>query len=74
MTELINRTFVASENLSIRETVLAVDRSCSRNGPDQLRTDHNVSGGGDNTVVGDVANDATPQGGVNPRQRGRTNK
>lgn len=71
MTELINRTFVAPENLSIRETVLAVDRSCSRNGPDQLRTDHNVSGG---DVVGDVANDATPQGGVNPRQRGRTNK
>jgi len=28
---------------------------------------------GDNTVEGDVANDATPQGGVNPRQRGRTN-
>ena len=29
---------------------------------------------GENTVEGDVANDTTPQGGVNPRQRGRTNK
>jgi len=29
---------------------------------------------GHNTVEGDVANDTTPQGGVDPRQRGRTNK
>ena len=29
---------------------------------------------GDNTVEGDVANDATPAGGVDPAQRGRTNK
>lgn len=29
---------------------------------------------GDNTVEGDVANDATPQGGIDPQQRGRTNK
>jgi hypothetical protein len=29
---------------------------------------------GENTVEGDVANDTTPQGGVDPRQRGRTNK
>lgn len=30
--------------------------------------------GGDNTVEGDVLNDTTPQGGVDPNQRGRTNK
>lgn len=30
--------------------------------------------GGDNTVEGDVLNDTTPQGGVDPDQRGRTNK
>ena len=29
---------------------------------------------GDNTFEGDVANDTTPQGGVDPSQRGRTNK
>ncbi|TCU09684.1 hypothetical protein [Rhizobium sullae] len=29
---------------------------------------------GENTIEGDVANDTTPQGGINPRQRGRTNK
>ena len=29
---------------------------------------------GENAVEGDVANDTTPQGGVDPRQRGRTNK
>ena len=29
---------------------------------------------GDNTFKGDVENDVTPQGGVNPDQRGRTNK
>jgi hypothetical protein len=29
---------------------------------------------GENTVEGDVANDPTPAGGVDPRQRGRTNK
>ncbi|MEZ2126260.1 MULTISPECIES: hypothetical protein [unclassified Sinorhizobium] len=29
---------------------------------------------GESTVEGDVANDTTPQGGVDPRQRGRTNK
>jgi hypothetical protein len=29
---------------------------------------------GENTFEGDVKNDATPQGGVNPNQRGRTNK
>lgn len=29
---------------------------------------------GDNTVEGDVLNDSTPQGGVDPDQRGRTNK
>jgi hypothetical protein len=28
---------------------------------------------GENTVEGDVLNDTTPQGGVNPDQRGRTN-
>ncbi|WP_018261303.1 hypothetical protein [Methylobacterium sp. WSM2598] len=28
---------------------------------------------GDNTVEGDVANDVTPQGGIDPNQRGRTN-
>ncbi len=28
----------------------------------------------ENTVEGDVANDTTPQGGVDPRKRGRTNK
>jgi len=29
---------------------------------------------GDNTFEGDVKNDTTPQGGINPNQRGRTNK
>jgi hypothetical protein len=29
---------------------------------------------GDNTVEGDVANDVDPAGGVNPNQRGRTNR
>lgn len=29
---------------------------------------------GESTVEGDVANDTTPQGGIDPRQRGRTNK
>jgi hypothetical protein len=29
---------------------------------------------GQNTVEGDVENDTTPQGGVDPRQRGRTNR
>jgi len=29
---------------------------------------------GENTTEGDVANDTTPQGGVDPRQRGRTNR
>ena len=29
---------------------------------------------GDNTFDGDVMNDVTPEGGVNPDQRGRTNK
>ncbi|WP_209424425.1 hypothetical protein [Pararhodobacter sp. SW119] len=29
---------------------------------------------GENTFEGDVKNDTTPQGGVDPRQRGRTNK
>ena len=29
---------------------------------------------GDNTVEGDVLNDTTPQGGIDPDQRGRTNK
>ncbi|PKA41601.1 hypothetical protein [Rhizobium sullae] len=29
---------------------------------------------GENTVEGDVANDTTPQGGIDPRHRGRTNK
>ena len=28
----------------------------------------------DNTVEGDVANDTTPAGGIDPNQRGRTNK
>jgi hypothetical protein len=28
---------------------------------------------GDNTYEGDVGNDATPQGGVDPKQRGREN-
>ncbi|MGY2051908.1 hypothetical protein [Methylobacterium sp. JK268] len=28
---------------------------------------------GENTVEGDVANDVTPEGGVDPNQRGRTN-
>lgn len=30
--------------------------------------------GGDNTFEGDVLNDTTPQGGIDPNQRGRTNK
>lgn len=30
--------------------------------------------GGDNTFEGDVLNDTTPQGGVDPDQRGRTNR
>ena len=29
---------------------------------------------GENTVEGDVMNDTTPQGGVDPNRRGRTNK
>ncbi|WP_410219325.1 hypothetical protein [Paracoccus sp. (in: a-proteobacteria)] len=29
---------------------------------------------GDNTFEGDVSNDTTPQGGIDPQQRGRTNK
>lgn len=29
---------------------------------------------GDNTFEGDVENDATAQGGIDPGQRGRTNK
>lgn len=29
---------------------------------------------GGNTVEGDVLNDTTPAGGINPDQRGRTNK
>lgn len=29
---------------------------------------------GENTFQGDVENDVTPQGGVDPDQRGRTNK
>ena len=29
---------------------------------------------GESTVEGDVANDTTPEGGVDPRQMGRTNK
>lgn len=29
---------------------------------------------GENTAEGDVMNDVTPQGGVNPNQQGRTNK
>lgn len=30
--------------------------------------------GGENTFEGDVMNDTTPAGGVDPEQRGRTNK
>ncbi len=30
--------------------------------------------GGDNTFKGDIGNDVTPQGGIDPRQRGRTNR
>ena len=30
--------------------------------------------GGDNSFEGDVMNDTTPQGGVDPDRRGRTNK
>jgi len=30
--------------------------------------------GGDNTFEGDVLNDTTPEGGIDPNQRGRTNK
>ena len=29
---------------------------------------------GENTVEGDVLNDTAPAGGIDPRQRGRTNK
>jgi hypothetical protein len=29
---------------------------------------------GGSTVEGDIANDTTPQGGVDPKQRGRSNK
>jgi hypothetical protein len=29
---------------------------------------------GENTVEGDVMNDTTREGGINPRQRGRTNR
>jgi hypothetical protein len=32
-----------------------------------------VSLAGDNTFEGDVMNDTTPSGGINPNQRGRTN-
>ena len=35
--------------------------------------DDNEELDGDNTFEGDVENDTTPQGGVNPRQTGRTN-
>ena len=28
---------------------------------------------GESTIEGDIANDTTPEGGVNPGQRGRTN-
>ncbi|MRX50232.1 hypothetical protein GI374_07185 [Paracoccus sp. S-4012] len=30
--------------------------------------------GGENTFEGDVMNDTTPEGGIDPNQRGRTNK
>nr|WP_111298239.1 hypothetical protein [Paracoccus saliphilus] len=30
--------------------------------------------GGDNTFEGDVGNDTTPQGGIDPNQLGRSNK
>lgn len=30
--------------------------------------------GGDNTFEGDVLNDTTPQGGIDPKQRGRENE
>ncbi|SIQ97264.1 hypothetical protein SAMN05421641_11939 [Paracoccus thiocyanatus] len=30
--------------------------------------------GGENTFEGDVMNDTTPQGGIDPNQRGRENK
>ena len=30
--------------------------------------------GGENTYEGDVGNDTNPQGGIDPDQRGRTNK
>jgi len=36
------------------------------------RTDPEL--GGENTFEGDVMNDTTPQGGIDPRQRGRENK
>jgi len=36
--------------------------------------DENEGLDGDNTFEGDVENDVTPQGAVNPNQTGRTNK
>lgn len=30
--------------------------------------------GGEHTFEGDVMNDTTPQGGINPNQKGRTNR
>ncbi|ESW68080.1 hypothetical protein NKH34_11390 [Mesorhizobium sp. M1148] len=36
--------------------------------------DENDALDGDNTFEGDVENDVTPQGGINPDQTGRTNK
>jgi hypothetical protein len=36
--------------------------------------DEDESLDGDSTFTGDVENDATPQGGANPDQTGRTNK
>lgn len=36
------------------------------------RTDPRI--GGENTFEGDVMNDTTPQGGIDPNQRGRENK
>lgn len=41
-------------------------------GGDLLDEDEELDG--DNTFRGDVENDTTPQGGVNPSQTGRTNK
>ncbi len=36
--------------------------------------DENDGLDGDNTFEGDVENDVTPQGGIDPNQTGRTNK